>query len=170
MFLLTASTGCDYWQAVPVPTSDSSPPIAASRILEIGGSGYDDIDWGPGPGNSITVYDPSRKFIALGATWDPEGAFRVVMDPEVVRVCSQGSVSANQTFNRPLIEYVAPAPTNGTVMTGVHTGDVVDPSTWALSCPGSTTLESITYSWTVHSENYFGGVASHGPISIRYEF
>ena len=161
--VLALTSGCEFWSTVTVPAVDTTPPVAATRLLEIGGAGYDDLGFGDYDGASLTTSNPNRKFMLIAAAWDPEGARKVTMSRHFVRQCVNVNtgIGALQNFSYPQEVYTQPGGPGSVVDDGVWTGVYVDLRDW-LTCPGSTSFDWGMMTWTVVAENYSGLTAIHG--------
>jgi hypothetical protein len=161
------SAGCDVWSDVTVPASDGSPPVAAARIVGLN-DGTDLISYGGMTPVSKTTTNPHHGFVAVAAAYDPQGAAKVRMSPEIERLCVNGEIGAFQSvLLAPLSEEQAGGP-GDTVENGVWTGMYVEMGDFLGGCPAGMTVASVDFIWASAAENYFGGTAHHGWARIRY--
>ena len=155
------TTGCEFWDEVTVPAADTTPPAAVARLLELDGEGMDRFAFQAGQQVSVVTNDPNRRFVAIGAAWDPQGAKRVRVDRGGSYTCvlpGGGVGSASFITIAPLHATQAGGP--GVVVdTGVWNGALVTTDKDGL-CDAPYVLESYTYWWSVEAENFFGQVVS----------
>lgn len=163
--LLTLS-GCEFWDSVTIPSSDSTPPLGAARLAELGGQEYDRVV----VGSTILEYDvddPTRAFIPIAAAWDPQGAHHVTMFRGVTRLCEQGGFNQQQFIHLAPLTADQPGSPGDTVDNGVWIGDHVIMNQYDDCNPGWS-LVSVEYWWRVRAENYFGAVVDESGGSLTY--
>ena len=165
--LTVGAAGCEHWDTIIRPAVDTTPPVAAVRLLEIGGEQVDRMSVTSSPLQLVTD-DSSRLFLAIAAAWDPQGAYRVKMYHGLSRTCVNGDIGASQVFELAPFEEIQPGEPGDEVETGVWTGHTLDLSDW-LACPAGTELVSANYWWTAEAENYAGQVTNNASGSVRLE-
>ncbi len=164
---LVLTSGCEFFQRVTIPATDTTPPAGVARLLEFGGDEIDLFAYTSNQSINFVTDDLDRSFIAIGAAWDPQGAKSVRVWQTATRRCVDGDIGANQSIDMAPLDAEQAGGPGYSVQTGVWTGQAIS-GDQADNCPGTTHLVSYTYSWSVEAENFFGQVVNGGSGSITF--
>ena len=164
------STGCDYFEEVTIPPTDTTPPVGAVRLYAADGS-VDKLSFGSLPPVQHQTDDLDKTFYLIGAGFDVDGAQRV-------RLIGRGRALCRLTGTQTSVLRELTLPTKDNEQPG-QPGDVVQSGVWDMYsvklsdvtdlCPSGSEPYHATFSWWGAGWNYAGQSAVHGAGELRWD-
>jgi len=152
-------TDCQYFQQVPVPASDTQPPIVGTRMWVDGAESIR-------PGDSLT-YSTTGDVVVAPFVFDSGGAWTLSLQHQVITIrCHNYDLDPEETqvtqiFLIDKFDQQLPGSPGQLRSNGIYNlSDITDLSSYADYCYSGFDLQSITYGWEVAGRDYKSNQAS----------
>lgn len=167
LFALAGSaSGCDYFDDVTVPATDTKKPTAVAAVWQAD----EYLAFSSGTSQPLLFeVDPDEGYVMIGAGMDSGGTKKITISRGYQTSCINGGFIETAEVALPPIVKTQPGGVGQEVSNGIWDGELVVLSDF-LTCSAGSTPTQVDLTWTVTAEDFHGNKQVHGPATMRADF